>query len=149
MMRVFAVAVILIAGLCGASAGRAQTPNVLIAGQVESALAYGAPGWCAVTQGSSTMQRNQAAPVAVVSFPELTYFDGAAYYLLDGQARLTFTSATAGVIYFKNTGFAKSISSPPFDKFSETARGKQYFVRFSIVFPHNCTLPISVDFEAP
>jgi hypothetical protein len=135
-MRVLCVLGVLIAGLCGTFRGQAQTtPNVLIAGQVESALAYGEPGWCAVTQGTSTMQRNQAAPIAVVSFPELIYFDGTTYYLLNGQARLTFKSPTAGAILFKNTSFAKSI--------------KQYVVRFSIVFPHNCTLPISADFEAP
>jgi hypothetical protein len=150
MMRILFVAAAFTAGLCGAYQGHAQTtPNVLIAGQVESARAYGTPGWCAVTQGSGAIQRNQAAPVAVVSFPELTYFDGTTYYLLNGQARLTFRSATAGVIYFENTAFGKSISSPPFDKFTETSSGKQYVVRFSIVFPHNCTLQISADFEAP
>jgi hypothetical protein len=149
-MRVLCVAGVLIAGLCGATQGQAQTtPDVLIAGQVASALAHGEPGWCAVTQGSSAIQRNRAAAIAVVSFPELTYFDGTTYYLLNGQARLTFKSATAGIIDFKNTNFAKSISSSQFDKYSEMSSGKQYFVRFAIVFPHNCTLPISADFEAP
>jgi hypothetical protein len=147
---VLGTAAVFIAALCGASQGQAQTtPDVLIAGQIESALAFGDPGWCAVTQGSSAIQRNQAAPVAVVSFPELTYFDGTTYYLLNGQARLTFKSATAGVIYFKNTSFGQSISSPPFARFSEISRGNQYFVRFSIAFPHNCTLPIFGAFEAP
>lgn len=148
-MHVLAVAVVLlgISGLAAPSHG--QTPNVLISGQIELALAYGQTGWCAVTQGSSAVQRNQAAPIAVISFPELTYFDGATYYLLNGQARLTFESPSRGVIHFKNTEFGSSISSARFEKFSESFNGREYVIRFSIAFPNNCKLPISADFEAP
>jgi hypothetical protein len=149
-MRIPAVAVILlgISGLSPATLGQ-TTPNVLISGQVESALAYGQTGWCAVAQGSSAVQRNQAAPVAVISFPELTYFDGATYYPLNGQARLTFSSPSRGRIHFKNTRFGSSISNPRFENFSETFNGTEYVIRFLIAFPNNCTLSISADFEAP
>jgi hypothetical protein len=102
-----------------------------------------------VRQGSSQFQRNATNSVAVISFPEVIYFDGATYYPLDGQARLAFSSATTGTIKFKFWGTANSITNPVFIDYSETFNGQQYIVSFSITFPNNCTLPIFAGFEIP
>jgi hypothetical protein len=133
-----------------ASAGHtAPIPDVLIAGQVASAIAYGQTGWCAVTQGISAIQQNRATRTAVISFPEFTLFDGTTYYLLNGQASLKFSSKTAGTISFTETAYSNTVISPPFSGFSETSKGTNYTVQFSITFANNCVLPITANFEAP
>ena len=141
-----------IVGLGWATTGRAQLPpDASIGGQVAFAQAFGDNGgsWCYVRQGSSQFQRNATNSIAVISFPEAIYFDGAIYYPLDGQARLTFSSATSGTIKFKFWGTANSITNPDFTGYSETFNGTLYIVSFSIIFPNNCTLPIFASFETP
>jgi hypothetical protein len=147
-MRIPRVLVASLGIFCFASAGHAQ-PDVLIAGQVASAIAYGQPGWCAVTQGSSAIQRNRATRTAVISFPELTLFDGSTYYLLNGQASLKFSSKTSGTISFTETAYGNTVISPAFNGYSETSKGGTYAVHFSITFANNCILPIAANFEAP
>ena len=75
----------------------------LVAGQVHTALAYNGLSWCFVGNGGGLFQINQAATKAVISFPELTYYDAVAntYYSLDGQDILSFTSSSSGNIRFK------------------------------------------------
>jgi hypothetical protein len=142
--RVFLASFVLVA-----SALAQVLPNQLVGGQVRSALIYGSSGWCSAGQGASQFQRNGSGAVAVLSFPELTYFDGSTYYPLDGQARLTFTSATSGNIKFKFWGAtAASISNPSFDSYTETFNGQQYQITFNVLFP-GCTLPIYAGYEIP
>jgi hypothetical protein len=69
------------------------TYGKLVAGQVQTALVYGGgTSWCFVNDGSTEFQISQDASKAVISFPELTYFDGTDYYELNGQTLLRFTS---------------------------------------------------------
>ena len=141
-----------IVGLGWATSAIAQLPpDASVGGQVRFAQAFGdnRGSWCYVGQGSSQFQGNVTNSVAVISFPEVIYFDGAAYYPLNGQARLTFSSATTGTIRFKFWGTANSITDPVFTGYSETFNGQQYIVSFNIAFPNNCTLPIFAGFEIP
>ena len=85
---------------------QAQIPaDTLVTGQSQSVRAQATPGgpWCFVGRGLSTFQGNANGTQAVVSLPEVTYFDGTSYYLIDGQARLDFTTASTGNIKFKRT----------------------------------------------
>ena len=104
--------------------------------------------------GNTEFQINQSNTNAAISFAEVIYFDGSTYYSLDGQARMTFSSATGGDIHFKQT-----IPSPgpvynaTFIDFTQTLGvfnppTDQLIVTFIIVFP-NCTLPIYAVYDAP
>ena len=149
-MRFREAAAVLLGVFCFAAAGRAQTiPNSLMAGQVSAALAYGGNGWCAVTQGGGTIQRDQSAGIAVISFPELTLFDGTTYYLLNGQAHMGFTTGKVGSLRFKQTPYPTAINTVPFSGFSESTNGERYTVHFSITFSTGCVLPITAIFETP
>jgi hypothetical protein len=126
------------------SPGNAQVPpSQLISGQVEGAYVNNSGSWCYVEQGFSTYQRNTS--ISVISLPELTYFDGS-YHPLDGQVRLTFTSATGGTAKFKLWGPTAQAS---FSGYTETFNGQQYLVNFTITFPNNCALPIFAGYESP
>lgn len=149
-MRIFRVFGIFAGMFCLAVEGHAQSiPDALIAGQVASALAYGQPGWCAITQGNSAIQENQTTGIAVISFPELTLFDGTTYYLLNGQARLRFKSKTSGIIRFTETAYSNTVISPTFSGFSKSTVGINYIVSFMVTFSNNCVLPITASFRAP
>src|SRR5215831_19279594 len=103
-------------------AAQSLTYGRLIAGQLQTALVYGAAtSWCFVEDGSTEFQLNQAASKAVISFPELTYFDGTNYYGLNGQTIMTFSSPTGGSIHFKlRPNLPDSVHNPPFTNFSQT-----------------------------
>jgi hypothetical protein len=129
------------------------TYGQLVAGQVHTGLAYNGSSWCFVGNGGGFFQMNQAATKAVISFYEVTYYDAVAnaYYSLDGQDILSFTSPSSGNIRFKQRGiYPLSVNNPAFTNFSQTynASTDQLTIAFSIVFP-NCTLPILAVFDAP
>src|SRR3974377_2021743 len=112
------------------------TYGQLVGGQVKTALAYGSgSSWCLVDNGNTEFQINQNGTKAVISFAEVIYFDGTTYYSLDGQTRLTFSSATYGTIHFKQTPMYPSpVSSPAFLGFGQTYNPStdQLIVTFSI-----------------
>jgi hypothetical protein len=127
----------------------------LVGGQVRTTLVYGSgSSWCLVDNGNSEFQINQSNANAVISFAELIYFDGSTYYSLDGQARMTFSSATGGAIHFKQTiPSPRPVYNATFMDFTQTLGvfnppTDQLIVTFSIVFP-NCTLPIYAVYDAP
>lgn len=127
------------------------TYGQLVGGQVRQALAYGTSSWCLVDNGNTEFQINQSNTEAVISFAELTYFDGSTYYSLDGQTKLYFSSATGGTTHFKQVpAFPLPVQNAPFIDFTQTynAVSDQLFVTFNIVFP-NCTLPIYAVYDAP
>ena len=128
------------------------TYGKLVAGQLQTALVYGdGTSWCFVEDGSTEFQINQAASKAVISFPELTYFDGTNYYGLNGQTILTFSSATGGSLHFKlRPNVPDPVHNPVFTNFTQTynAAADQLIVGFSIVFPA-CTLPVHAVYDAP
>lgn len=135
--------------LAATAPARAQLPpDTLIGGQVLGAFQNNNGAWCYVAQGASAFQRNGTNSLAVISFPELIYFDGA-YHPLNGQARLTFTTATSGTIKFKFWGASGPITNPNFDSYTEGFNGQQYIVTFNIDFPNSCTLPIYAGYETP
>jgi hypothetical protein len=131
---------------------QAQIPaDTLVTGQSQPARAQATPGgpWCFVGRGLSTFQGNASGTEAVVSLPEVTYFDGTTYYLLDGQARLDFSTASTGNIKFKLTPeYPLSVKNPPFSEYTETVENpaNQIMVSFSVNFP-SCTLLVSILYE--
>jgi hypothetical protein len=156
-LKVRRFAVLALAGaVCGSlvpTQVQSFTYGQLVAGQVHTGLAYNGSSWCFVNNGGSLFQINQAATKAVISFPEVTYYDTVAntYYSLDGQDILTFSSASNGTIRFKQRGiYPLSVNNPAFTNFSQTYNpaSDQLTIAFSIVFP-NCTLPILAVFDAP
>jgi hypothetical protein len=124
----------------------------LVAGQVQTALAYGSgTSWCFVDDGSTEFQINQAASKAVISLPELTYFDGTDYYELNGQLMLNFSSAAAGGVHFKlRPNLPDPVHNPAFTNFTQTysASTDQLTIKFNIVFL-DCTLPVYAVYDAP
>jgi hypothetical protein len=128
------------------------TYGYLVAGQIKTALAYGGGvAWCFVGSGSTEFQISQAGSKAVISFSELTYFDGTTYYGLNGQTILNFSGATAGILHFKQRPtLPDAVHNPAFTNFTETytAPTDQWIVTFNIVFP-TCTLPIYAVYDAP
>jgi hypothetical protein len=127
------------------------TYGELVAGQVKPAVAYGAGTWCLVDNGNTLYQISQSNTKAVISFAEVIYFDGAAYYQLSGQTILTFSDATSGTIRFKQTPtYPELVHNPAFTNYTQTynAATDQLIVTFNIGFP-NCTLPIFAVFDAP
>jgi hypothetical protein len=140
-------------GLLISTQAEAFTYGQLVGGQVRTALAYGSgSSWCLVDNGNTEFQINQNGTKAVISFAEVIYFDGSnTYYSLDGQTRLTFSSATYGTIHFKQTPtYPEPVHSPAFLGFGQTYNPStdQLTVTFSIFFP-NCTLPIYAVYDAP
>jgi hypothetical protein len=125
----------------------------LVAGQVGAALAYGSGlSWCLIGKGNTEFQINQSNTKAAISFSEVIYFDGSTYYNLNGQTILTFNSATAGIIKFKLTPtYPGPVHTPAFTNFTQSynASTDQITISFNIVFPNNCTLPISAVYDAP
>jgi hypothetical protein len=128
------------------------TYGKLVAGQVQTALVYGGgTSWCFVNDGSTEFQISQDASKAVISFPELTYFDGTDYYELNGQTLLRFTSTSGGNLHFKlRPNLPDLVHNLAFTNFMQTysAPTDQLTVRFNIVFPA-CTLPVYAVYDAP
>lgn len=128
------------------------TYGKLVAGQVQRALVYGSGvSWCFVENGGTEFQINQAASKAVISFTELTYFDGTNYYGLNGQTILTFSSATGGSLHFKlQPNLPDAVHNPAFTNFAQaySAPKDQLVIGFNIVFP-SCTLPVYAVYDAP
>jgi hypothetical protein len=138
-------------GLAAGGAARAQSPpNQVIAGQMQAAFAQNSTAcWTYVTQGASEIQIGGMPTHAVISFPELIYWDGA-YHPLNGQARLVFTSSNAGNVRFKLWGSTvNAINAPTFSGFAQTYNGVVYTVSFNINFPNSCTLAIYGNYESP
>jgi hypothetical protein len=146
------VFVIAMAGIALAARAQAQIPShTLVSGQSRPALAQATPGgaWCSVGRGLSVFQGNTDGTQATISMPEVTYFDGTTYYLLDGQTRLVFFSASDGNIKFKQTPeYSTYITNPTFSSYTETAGNPSNLisVTFSVNFP-SCTLPVYILYE--
>ncbi len=134
------------------TAAESFTYGKLVAGQVQGALVYGSgTSWCFVENGSTEFQINQAATKAVISFTDLTYFDGTNYYQLNGQTILTFTSSTGGSLHFKlKPNLPNAVHNPAFTNFTQaySAPKDQLVVGFNIVFPA-CMLPVYAVYDAP
>lgn len=133
-------------------AAESFTYGKLVAGQVQTALVYGGgTSWCFVNDGGTEFQISQDASKAVISFPELTYFEGTNYYELNGQTILKFTSTTGGNLHFKmRPNLPDAVHSPVFTNFTQaySAPTDQLTVKFNIVFP-DCTLPVYTVYDAP
>jgi hypothetical protein len=103
---------------------QAQLPGKqVVGGQVRSTLAQANPGgaWCFVGRGLSIFEASANGSQAAISLPELFYFDGTTYYLLNGLSHLTFTSPTGGTIKFRYTDYPVAVTIPAFTNYSEVA----------------------------
>ena len=136
---------------------QAQLPGKqVVGGQVHSALAQANPGgaWCFVGRGLSIFEAAANGSQAAISLPEVFYFDGTTYYLLNGLSPLTFTSPTGGTIKFRYTDYPVAVTIPAFTNYSEVAgeSANLTVVNFSINFTSgtnssNCTLPVTIKYE--
>jgi hypothetical protein len=158
-MRRLLVAIALAMAVLPWATAEAQLPSKhLVSGQVHPMLAQANPGgaWCFVGRGLSMFEASTDGSQAVISLPELFYFDGAAYYQLGGQGHLNFTSATDGHIKFRyTTEYPTIVTIPAFSNYSEVAGEAPNLtvVNFWINFTtgtdsSNCTLPITIKYEA-
>jgi hypothetical protein len=135
-------------GSPGPARAQALPPDQLFGGEVQ--LAVGAVqfgGSCYVNRGSSTFQRNGLGPKAVISFNEIV---DSGIWELQGQAVLTFATATSGTIRFKRAPTVPpAVHTPPFLNYTQTYDpvDQRLVVTFSIVFP-DCTLPVFAVFTA-
>jgi len=142
-------------------AAHAQLPGKqLVSGQVRPTLAQSNPfsatgAWCFVGRGLSMFEASADGSQAVISFPEVIYFDGTTYYQLNGQTHLNFATPTTGHIKFKyTTEYPATITNPAFSNYSEAAgeASNLTVVNFSISFTSgtnasNCTLPVTIKYE--
>jgi hypothetical protein len=136
---------------------QAQLPGKqVVGGQVHSALAQANPGgaWCFVGRGLSIFEASANGSQAAISLPEVFYFDGTTYYLLNGLSHLNFTSPTGGTIKFRYTDYPVAVTIPAFTNYSEVAGDSPNLtvVNFSINFTNgsnssNCTLPVTIKYE--
>jgi hypothetical protein len=136
---------------------QAQLPGKqVVGGQVHSALAQANPGgaWCFVGRGLSIFEAAANGSQAAISLPDVFYFDGTTYYLLNGLSHLTFTSPTGGTIKFRYTDYPVAVTIPAFTNYSEVAGDSANLtvVNFSINFTNgsnssNCTLPVTIKYE--
>ena len=143
------------------AAAQAQIPGKqLVSGQVRPMLTQSNPtsatgAWCFVGRGLSMLEASADGSQAVISFPEMIYFDGTHYYQLNGQTHLNFTTPTSGHIKFKYTSeYPATVTSPAFSNYTEAAgeAANLTVVNFSISFtngtnPSNCTLPVTIKYE--
>ena len=136
---------------------QAQLPGKqVVGGQVHSALAQANPGgaWCFVGRGLSIFEAAANGSQAAISLPEVFYFDGTTYYLLNGLTHLNFTSPTGGPIKFRYMDYPVAVTIPAFTNYSEVAgeSANLTVVNFSINFTNgtnssNCTLPVTIKYE--
>jgi hypothetical protein len=136
---------------------QAQLPGKqVVGGQVHAALGQANPGgaWCFVGRGLSIFEGSANGSEAVISLPEVFYFDGTTYYLLNGLTHLNFTSPTGGTIKFRYTDYPVAVTIPAFTNYSEVAgeSANLTVVNFSINFTNgtnssNCTLPVTIKYE--
>ena len=132
----------------------------LASGQVRPALTQTNPlsatgPWCFVGRGLSMFEASVDGSQAVISFPEMIYFDGTTYYQLNGQTHLNFSSTTDGHIKFKYTSeYPTTVTNPAFSNYSEVVgeAANLTVVTFTINFTNgalnsNCALPVTIKYE--
>jgi hypothetical protein len=136
---------------------QAQLPGKqVVGGQVHAALGQANPGgaWCFVGRGLSIFEGSANGSEAVISLPEVFYFDGTTYYLLNGLTHLNFTSPTGGIMKFRFTEYSPAVTTPAFTNYTEAVGESPNLtvVNFSINFTNgtnssNCTLPVTIKYE--
>ncbi len=148
MRNSYDVAILAVA-LATPGLARAETPpDNLFGGEVGQAISsLNLNSSCYVNRGFSSFQRNGLGSKAVISFSEIT--DSGVD--LNGQAVMTFKTATSGDIRFKRTaaGLPAGTVDPPFVDYAQTynASALQLVVKFTINFS-DCSLPISATYDA-
>jgi hypothetical protein len=131
----------------------------LVSGQVQAKLSQANSGgpWCFVGRGVSLFEGSADGSTAVISLPEVLYFDGTNYYQLSGQTHLDFTTPTSGTFRFKlATEYPAAVTLTTFSNFSEGPGAPPGLaaVQFWINFTNGtnssqCTLPVLIRYEAP
>jgi hypothetical protein len=141
-----------VALIAAGSSSAAQTvPSTLIAGETEETIGCGV----ILERGLATFQRNFSSPItngtkAVISFPGFYVGTGGnAAWDLSGQAVLTFSGATAGLIRFKQVPTSPAaIHLPSFSGYSESINlvSEQLIVQFTIGFP-SCSTQVNIVYD--
>ena len=137
---------------------QAQLPGKqVVGGQVHAALGQANPGgaWCFVGRGLSIFEGSANGSEAVISLPEVFYFDGTAYYQLSGQTNLSFATPTSGHIKFKYAPeYPNLVTFPAFSNYTEAQAEAPNLtlVNFSVAFTNgtnssNCTLPVKIKYQ--
>lgn len=140
---------------------QAQIPGKqMVSGQVWPMLVQVNPTssvgpWCFVGRGLSIFEASADGSQAVISLPEVFYFDGAAYYQLGGQTHLNFTTPTSGHLRFKYAPeYPAAVTLPAFSNYTEAQAEAPNLtlVNFSLSFTNgtnssNCTLPVKIKYE--
>ena len=131
----------------------------IVSGQVQPRVSQVNPGgaWCFVGRGVSIFEGSADGATAVVSLPEVFYFDGTNYYLLSGQTHLGFTTPTSGTFRFKLAPeYPAAVTLTTFSNFSEGpgAPPGLAVVQFSVNLTNGtnssqCALPVVIRYEAP
>ena len=140
---------------------QAQIPGKqMVSGQVWPMLVQVNPTspvgpWCFVGRGLSMFEASADGSDAVISLPEVFYFDGAAYYQLSGQTNLSFATPTSGHIKFKYAPeYPNLVTFPAFSNYTEAQAEAPNLtlVNFSVAFTNgtnssNCTLPVKIKYQ--
>jgi hypothetical protein len=120
--------------LSGAAEAQTYPPDTVLTGTVHPMIAatdFGAS--CYIGHGPATFLRNNADPKALVTIPEIV---DSKIWDLSGEARLTFTSPTAGHVLFMNTvGYPGNVRNPQFYGYQQSYSGNELTVNFYIAFP--------------
>jgi len=140
---------------------QAQIPGKqMVSGQVWPMLVQVDPtnsvgAWCFVGRGLSIFEASADGSDAVISLPEVFYFDGAAYYQLSGQTNLSFATPTSGHIKFRFASeYPNVVTFPAFSSYSEAQAEAPNLtlVNFLVNFTNGtnsstCTLPVKIKYQ--
>jgi hypothetical protein len=151
-MRVVLAVASLSALLALPSVAAAQSPpNTLLVGTIRNDVTCNASRACSVTSGPSHFKRNGNS-YARIAVPELIYasYDTTAgttngprnAYVVSGEARMSFTTATSGRLIFDfNTDYPLDIRQPTFSEYSQTydSAAQQLQVVFTVRI-RNCSV---------
>lgn len=151
-MRVAICCFTLLAASISIARAQQPLPTTLLGGEARQSLAAN----CYINRGFATFQRNfnlvpKAGTKAVVSFSEFVLGSGTinTSWDLSGQAIMTFTSATAGTIRFKDLPTAPSnVANGTFAYYVEAYDSAR--AQFAIVFRVNvgsCSLPVQIHLD--
>jgi hypothetical protein len=144
-------------GVAGSAWAAAPPDNTLFAGFVKPKLVTGnAPIWCGIDRNDTTFIKRVGNQAAQISFAGINYTrtgsrggEGAEAYYLNGQARLGFSNATSGRIYFDaNADYPTSIYRPEFNAYSAVYNptARTLTIKFTILLP-GCTLPVEAVYR--
>lgn len=150
-MRSCGLALAVVSGLVIGPAA-AQAPDILFSGTARPIAGMVSGAWCALEAGPALFQRTGAKQV-LITLPPLYYAQttpsGGSYYLLAGQARMSFSNSAKGTLSFVHPkSYPSDVLSPAFAQYTEdySAAKGTLAVRFRLTFP-NCAIVVVGNFR--